>query len=138
MSQKWFRTLALLSSGSLVILFLLYRSGSLDRFIYPEQEWQSSPNGGPIGNRSTSDTTIKPKKDSTPVYLYSSKSVIVVEKWSKTPKFPDSLFKPSKLPDSILAPKERPMIHGTKSAIIIDNRKFKRKKRDSTKQKPWD
>lgn len=138
MPQKWLRALALLSSGTLVIIFLMYRTGELDRYLFPEPEWQTSPNGGPIGNKINRDTTILPKKDSVPVHLYSSKSMIVVDKLPKQPKFPDSLFKPKKPVDSSLAPTQTPMIPGTKSAIIIDPKRFKQKRKDSTKKNRWE
>ena len=63
----------------LLALFLMYRTGRLDTYIYNgETAWQTSPNGGPL-HRSKEDS-IKHRRDSLKkVRMSSSKSGVVTD-----------------------------------------------------------
>ena len=125
----FWKGLALLSSASLVIFFLLYRAGTFDNCLESgEPDWQTSPNGGPFRANGT-DTSIKPKKDTVLTILPSSKSAMVVE--IRAPLIKDTL--PAKTVDSITPPTR--FMGGSKSVIIIDNKIRKKAKKDSLKRK---
>lgn len=133
MRKPWIKALVLISSGSLVALFLLYRNGTFDKYFAAEDEpipIQTSSNGGPF-NALNADTTIKPKLDTNFVLIPSSKSMVLIDKRTNKP-VPDSLLKKKPVTDT--APKTR-MIGGSKSVMIIDTKKYEPPKTDSSKKK---
>jgi len=108
------KAITLLSSLSLVTLFLLYRVGAFDKSPLNDQAaLQSSHNGGNI-NPSTIDTT-GPKRDSTKLLMLSSSKVLILT--DKKPTFLDSL---KKKPAKYKYPKsETEILSSSKSAIIF-------------------
>lgn len=131
MAKNRIKALVLLSSGTLVTLFLLYRNGALDNYFAAEDDpLQTSPNGGPFNALGT-DTTIKPKLDTNFVLIPSSKSMVLIDKRTNKP-VPDSLLKKKPVTDT--APRTR-MIGGSKSVMIIDPKKYELPKPDSNKKK---
>ena len=134
MRKPWQKMLVLASSVSLVILFLLYRAGSFDRYLQPDNNMQSSPNGGPFNTAARTDTTILPKKDTTPLILPSSKSGIIVDKKPLQPAFPDTIFTKPAAKDTT-PPKPTRILSSSKSVIIIDQQKFRVQQPDTTIKK---
>jgi hypothetical protein len=113
MTNAFFRkVITLLSSLSLVTLFLLYRVGTFDT-LNNSPVLQSSHNGGSI-NQSTIDTTKLKKDSNSPMMLPSSKVIILTD---KKPTFIDSL---EKKPAKIKYTKgESEILSSSKSAIIF-------------------
>ena len=125
MTNAFFRkVITLLSSLSLVTLFLLYRVGTFDT-LNNLPALQSSHNGGSI-NQSTIDTT-KLKKDSNkPMMLPSSKVIILTD---KKPTIIDSLEKkPAK---NKYTKGESEILSSSKSAIIFKPEKTTKNNPDS-------
>ncbi len=107
------RSITLLSSVSLVIVFLLYRTGGFeDKPQYREEHIQTSHNGGAI-KTNLPDTA--EKKSTKKMMLSSSKSIVLpVEETSS----PDTLQKDtSKIPPAL--PKEAYLFSGSKSGHIF-------------------
>lgn len=99
----------LFSSATLVVLFLLYRTGSFDN-TSTSNNLQTSHNGGLV--KSTILDTAK-KSRPKPTMLSSSKTIILTD---KTPSYWDSINKPKKKQSTL---KETSILSSTKSAIIF-------------------
>jgi hypothetical protein len=122
--------LTLLSSLSLVILFLLYRVGTFDKSDLSSQaSLQTSHNGGNI-NPSTIDTPSAKKDSVKPLMLSSSKVLILAD---KKPTFLDTL---KKNPFKYRYPKsETEILSSSKSAIIFKPQQTRNLNLDSFKVK---
>jgi hypothetical protein len=115
MTKSYFiKGLTLLSSLSLVTLFLLFRIGAFDKPSFSNQNsFQTSHNGGNINPLSID--TIKSKKDSIKPLMFSSSKVLILT--DKKPTFLDSL---KKKPTRYKYPKiETEILSSSKSAIIF-------------------
>jgi hypothetical protein len=97
------KALALISFTTLIVLFLLYQTGTFNSYLVPiEHSVQTSPNGGKIPIQA--DST-KPERFS------SSKSIIVTDKNPTRSRSSQS--------GSVLDSKER--MSSSKSLVLIDN-----------------
>lgn len=125
--SRIFKALALLNFVALIALFLLYRNGSFDSYIYGNDEKRiSSPHGGtPL--QTTKDST-KTENDSLErLRLSSSKSTIIIEHIE--PKEPNIYYEGNKfilLPkqDSIKLTQKRLLMPSSKSMIITEPVQF--------------
>ena len=109
------KAVALFSSVSLVILFLLYRVGGFDQaFSNASTHLQTSHNGGAI-NGMARDTIRRPK-DSIDHLLLSSSKVLILTDQKLT--FPDSLKNLHDNPS--ISKKEIDMMSSSKSSIIFN------------------
>jgi hypothetical protein len=108
------KVLTLLSSITLVTLFLLYRVGYFDNAsLLNQSEFQSSHNGGTV--TSTPNNPLKPKKDTSKQLMLSSSKVLILT--DKKPIFLDSLKNKS---NKTKYPKnETEILSSSKSAIIF-------------------
>lgn len=103
---------------SLISVFLLYRTGKLDKYFSQEKRsLQTSPNGGTI-NSAKKDTVVKPKMDSLDkLRMYSSKSMTLVDpKLFDTPLTWKKATKPTR---STKPRKQTEVMSSSKSLILI-------------------
>lgn len=112
-NSKFRKGLTILSSLTLMICFLLYRTGKFDKYFTNKNiTIQSSPNGG-AANSSYIDTSIKKKDSADKLLLSSSKSIILTDQRQTRLDSLKSLFKDS------LTEQERLLLYSSKSGIIF-------------------
>lgn len=119
--SKFIQGLTLLSFIFLLTAFVLYRMGKFDGyFSNSNSQYQTSPNGGSIGQQPT-DTVPKRAQDSSArLMLSSSKSMVLIDQ-KLSPR--DSIKLTKKL-DS-LRQHDKAMMSSSKSSVIFTPPKFK-------------
>lgn len=113
--SAWLKGITLVSSVSLVTLFLMYRSGSF----YPVAErdtatLQASPNGGVVQSNNTDSTP--PVKDPREALRMSSSKLLILT--DGTNRFIDSIIKASEKPIK-LSKKDLKLLSSSKSAAVF-------------------
>lgn len=115
-----FKGIALLNFIVLITVFLFYRNGSFDHYIYGANERNlTSPNGGTPAKISKDSTS---KKNDSLEYLRmaSSKSIIIVdERKLRTDQV--KLFDSTKISSR---PEEKRFMYSSKSGKIVDPKSF--------------
>lgn len=119
--SKIFKVIALVNFIALLTVFLLYRNGSFDRYIFNDANNNfTSPNGG-VGAKNNNDST-KVKTDSLlRQRMSSSKSLVIID----NVKLKDDTTKSKK--DAVrIQRKQEPirMMSGSKSGAIIEPKLF--------------
>lgn len=112
-----FKGIALLNFIVLITVFLLYRNGSFDRYIYGSNERNlTSPNGGTPAKVSK-DSTSKESDSLRNLRLASSKSMIIVdERKLRT----DAVYIKPDTTKPGLKPEEKRLMYSSKSGKIVD------------------
>ncbi len=136
--SKLFKTIAFVNFIGLLSLFLLYRNGSFDKYLYNETNTIiTSPNGGtPVKTNKDASTSNTDSLNN--LRLSSSKSAIIFDPIKRNK---DSIaFKKDSINKILI--NEKMLMYGSKSGIIIDPKKIhidslssKRKTKKNKKQK---
>lgn len=116
-----FKGIALLNFIVLITVFLLYRNGSFDRYMYGSNERNlTSPNGG---------TPAKVSKDSIPqkydslqsLRMSSSKSIVIMDERKLKTEAAKIKFDSSKIG---LKSEEKRIMYSSKSGLIVEPKSF--------------
>lgn len=118
-----FKGIALINFILLITVFLLYRNGSFDRYIYGNNERNlTSPNGGTPAKTSKDSIIISKKIDSSQsLRLSSSKSIVITEQSRLLIESVRPLFDSTKIS---LRPEEKEIMYSSKSGKIFDRNSF--------------
>lgn len=116
-----FKGIALLNFIILITVFLLYRNGSFDRYIYGANERNlTSPNGGTPAKVSK-ESTSKETDSLQNLRMASSKSMIIVdERKLRT----DAIFIKLDTTKPSLKPEEKRLMYSSKSGMMVEPKSF--------------
>jgi hypothetical protein len=116
-----FKTIALINFVLLITVFLLYRNGSFDHYIYDANERNlTSPNGGTPAI--ASKDSIPKKYDSLQsMRMSSSKSIVIMDERKLRIDAMNIKFDSTKIRSK---PEEKRLMYSSKSGGIVDPRSF--------------
>ena len=129
---NFLKPLALVSSVSLVITFLLYREGYFDDHPLKRQPGlSSSPNSGTVGVNNTATSVPRPKDSNRVIRLSSSKSMVVTDELN---------LHPGEQVDTQVSRRKSEFLSSSKSGIVLNEQQVKAldslfKRRDSVRSK---
>ncbi len=139
--STFFKTLAVTNFIALFTLFLFYRNGSFDSYLFNNKAFNfTSPNGG-VGAKQTADS-LRARIDSIHKWqrtmLSSSKSIVTIDNIQRIDSTP---VKPSVMEKEMIPGSKTEMMSSSKSALVIDTRislldsLLKAKQKDKPKKK---
>jgi hypothetical protein len=116
-----FKGIALLNFIILITVFLLYRNGSLDHYIYGDNERNlTSPNGGTPAKISK-DSTSKKMDSARSLRLSSSKSIVIIDDRKLRTEAFNLRFDSTKIRSGT---EEKRIMYSSKSGLIVEPRSF--------------